>query len=250
MKFMAIIPARYASTRFPGKPLAVLGDKPVVQWVYERASQVFDLVAVATDDERISEAVASFGGRAIMTSATHRSGTDRVREAYQLSGEKADVIINIQGDEPFVDPAQLKALAACFDDAATDIATLVRPFTGTYAELADPNKVKVVCDNKGYAMYFSRSVVPCTRGADPKKWLELSPYFIHIGLYGYRTDILCRVAELQPSSLEIAENLEQLRWLQAGLRIRTAQSDIITVGIDTPADLEEAKFMIGDKSHE
>lgn len=246
MKIMAIIPARYASTRFPGKPLAMLGGKPVVQWVYERAAQVFDAVAVATDDTRISDAVETFGGRAILTSPDHRSGTDRVREAYELSGEQADVIVNIQGDEPFVDPGQLRALAACFDDPATDIATIVRPFKGTYAELADPNKVKAVRDDRGFALYFSRSVIPYTRGEAPEAWPGATPYFIHIGLYGYRSDVLARIASMPQSTLEKAESLEQLRWLQAGLRIRTATSDVVTVGIDTPADLEEARKLIGD----
>lgn len=246
MKIMAIIPARYASTRFPGKPLAMLGGKPVVQWVCERAAQVFDTVAVATDDSRIADAVEAFGGRAILTSPDHRSGTDRVREAYELSGEQADVIVNIQGDEPFVDPGQLRALAACFDDPATDIATIVRPFEGTYAELADPNKVKAVCDDRGFALYFSRSVIPYTRGVEPAAWPDTTPYFIHIGLYGYRSDVLARIASMPQSALEKAESLEQLRWLQAGLRIRTATSNVVTVGIDTPADLEEARKLIGD----
>lgn len=249
MKFIAIIPARYASTRFPGKPLAMLGDKPVVQWVYERAAQVFDTVLVATDDTRILDAVHAFGGAAVMTSPDHRSGTDRVREAYRLSGSDADVIVNIQGDEPFVDPEQLRALAGCFDDPATDIATLVRPFRGNYEELADPNKVKAVLTDGGFAMYFSRSVIPYVRGSEQAEWPALAPYYVHIGLYGYRSDVLERVASMPPSALERAESLEQLRWLQAGLRIRAAESDITTVGIDTPADLEEARRLISN-SHE
>lgn len=248
MKFMAIIPARYASTRFPGKPLALLGGKPVIQWVCERASQVFDTVIVATDDERIMHAVQNFGGTAILTSPDHRSGTDRVREAYRLSGQNADVIVNIQGDEPFVDPSQLRALAACFDNPATDIATLARPFSGTYAELSDPNKVKVVMSDGGFALYFSRSVIPYVRGAVADSWPADFGYFIHVGLYGYRADVLERVADMQPSTLECAESLEQLRWLQAGLRIRVAQSDICTVGIDTPADLEEARRIIEESA--
>lgn len=167
MKIMAIIPARYASTRFPGKPLALLGGKPVVQWVYERASQVFEYVAVATDDERIQNCVKGFGGRVIMTSPHHCSGTDRACEAMLISGYNPNIVVNIQGDEPFVDQAQLKALATCFEDEDTDIATIVRPFTGSYEELEDPNKVKVVRDDKDFAMYFSRSVIPYTRGAEP-----------------------------------------------------------------------------------
>lgn len=246
MKIMAIIPARYASTRFPGKPLAMLGSKPVIQWVCERASQVFDSVVVATDDERIARAVEAFGGRAVMTSPDHRSGTDRIREAYTLCGDKADVVVNIQGDEPFVDASQLRALAACFDSEGTDIATIVRPFSGSYAELADPNKVKVVLDDRGYALYFSRSVVPYCRGTKPEEWPANTSYHIHVGLYAYRTDVLMRVTDMPSSALEMAESLEQLRWLQAGLKIRTALSPVVTVGIDTPADLEEARRLIAE----
>ncbi len=249
MKIMAIIPARYASTRFPGKPLALLGGKPVVQWGYERASQVFEYVAVATDDERIQNCVNSFGGRAIMTSPHHCSGTDRACEAMLISGYNPDIVVNIQGDEPFVDQAQLKALATCFEDEDTDIATIVRPFTGSYEELKDPNKVKVVRDDKGFAMYFSRSVIPCTRGAEPSAWPSISAYYTHIGLYGYRADVLKRVSKLPQSPLEKAESLEQLRWLQAGMRIRTAVSDSVSIGIDTPADLEEAQRIIKNNLH-
>lgn len=250
MKYMALIPARYASTRFPGKPLAMLGDKPVIQWVYERAAEVFDTVAVATDDVRIAQAVGGFGGRAIMTSPSHRSGTDRVREAYLLSGEQADVIVNIQGDEPFVAPSQLRSLAECFEHPDTDIATLVRPFEGSYDELADPNKVKVVRATDGTALYFSRSVIPYCRGVEAELWPAGHQYYIHIGLYGYRTEALEAVAAMPPSPLETAESLEQLRWLQNGLRIRTATTDVQTVGIDTPADLEEARRILLSQTHE
>lgn len=244
MRIMAIIPARYASTRFPGKPLAMLGGKPVIQWVCERAAEVFDDVVVATDDQRIADAVESFGGRAVMTSPAHRSGTDRVREAYERCGTEADVVVNIQGDEPFVQPSQLRALAACFSDEGTDIATVVRPFAGSYEELADPNKVKVVTDDRGYAMYFSRSIIPYCRGVEPENWPSSVQYYIHIGLYAYRTAVLRRITDLPPSVLEKAESLEQLRWLQAGLKIKTAESDVVTVGIDTPADLEEARRLL------
>lgn len=238
---MAIIPARYASTRFPGKPLAILGDRPVIEWVCRRAAEVFDSVAVATDDVRIAEAVRAFGGRAIMTSPDHRSGTDRVREAYERCGEQADVVVNIQGDEPFVDPSQLRGLAACFGDAATDIATIVRPFAGDYAALSDPNKVKVVLDDEGRALYFSRSVIPYCRGLQSDDWPSSAQYYIHVGLYAYRTDVLRRITDMPASTLEKTESLEQLRWLQAGLTIRTHLSDVTTIGIDTPADLEEAR---------
>ncbi|MDE6497321.1 MAG: 3-deoxy-manno-octulosonate cytidylyltransferase [Muribaculaceae bacterium] len=248
MKITAIIPARYASSRFPGKPLAMLGGKPVVQWVYERATKVFDSVAVATDDRRIADAVESFGGVAVMTSPSHPSGTDRVREAFNLLGAAGDVVVNIQGDEPFISTEQLRALADCFADPRTDIATIVRPFRGTYAELADPNKVKAVRDEAGYALYFSRSVIPCVRGHEQESWPSLAQYYIHVGLYAYRAEALARIADLPQSALEKAESLEQLRWLQAGMRIRTAVSEVVTVGIDTPADLAEAQSMID--SHE
>ena len=244
MKITAIIPARYASTRFPGKPLALLGGRPVVQWVYERAAQVFDQVAVATDDERIASAVEAFGGVAVMTSPEHPSGTDRVREAFAILGAPGDVVVNIQGDEPFISTEQLRALAACFDHPDTDIATIVRPFSGTYAELADPNKVKAVRDDMGLALYFSRSVIPAVRGRDKELWPALNQYYIHVGLYAYRAAALNAITSLPQSSLEKAESLEQLRWLQAGMRIRTAVCDAVTVGIDTPADLEEAQKML------
>ncbi|MDE6286506.1 MAG: 3-deoxy-manno-octulosonate cytidylyltransferase [Muribaculaceae bacterium] len=244
MKFTAIIPARYASSRFPGKPLALLGGKPVVQWVYERASRVFDSVAVATDDRRIADAVASFGGTAVMTSSDHPSGTDRVREAFNILGAPGDVVVNIQGDEPFISIEQLRALAGCFDDPRTDIATVVRPFRGSFAELADPNKVKAVRDDAGYALYFSRSVIPYMRGHEPEEWPALAQYYIHVGLYAYRAAALAKIADIPQSPLEKAESLEQLRWLQAGMSIRTAVSDDVTVGIDTPADLAEAQKLV------
>lgn len=241
---IAIIPARYASTRFPGKPLARLGGKTMIRRVYERVSAVFDAVAVATDDERIFAEVESFRGRVVMTSPGHRSGTDRIYEAYLKLGSPRPIVVNVQGDEPFIACSQLEALAACFGDPATQIASLARPFTGSYHELEDPNTPKVVMDGDMNAMYFSRSVIPYCRGKEKATWTDVTQYYTHVGLYGYRADVLARITSLPQSSLEKAESLEQLRWLQAGYRIRMAVTDAPTIGIDTPADLARAEEMI------
>lgn len=241
MKFQAVIPARYASTRFPGKALAVLGGKTMIQRVWERVSDVIADAVVATDDLRIADAVKSFGGRAVMTSENHRSGTDRCAEV--ASGSDADVIINIQGDEPFIDPEQIKAVMNCFSDPHTQIATLVRQFdpAAGFEALFDPNLVKVVVDDNGFAMYFSRSIIPYVRGVEWQNWLDTTRYYSHIGLYAYRRDVLLELARLPQSSLEKAESLEQLRWLQHGYRIKVAHSDSPTIGIDTPEDLKTAE---------
>ena len=247
MKFIAIIPARYASTRFPGKPLAMLGGKPVVQRVYERVAAEFDAVAVATDDERIRDAVAAFGGRAVMTSPDHRSGTDRCREAYETlcreQGCTYDVVVNVQGDEPFISPSQIRALTACFDDGRTDIATLVKPFAPSdgIEALENPNSPKVVIDNESRAIYFSRSVIPYLRGVERSEWLARHTFYKHIGMYAFRRDVLREVTSLPQSSLERAESLEQLRWLENGYKIGVGITDIETVGIDTPEDLARAE---------
>lgn len=241
MKFQAIIPARYASTRFPGKPLALLGGKPMIQHVWQRVSAVIADAAVATDDRRIYDAVEAFGGKAVMTSTNHRSGTDRCAEA--VADSDADVIINVQGDEPFIDPGQLRAIMTCFDDPQTQIATLVRPFdpSAGFEALFDPNLVKVVLDRQNFALYFSRSVIPYVRGVEWQKWLETTRYYSHIGLYAYRSDVLRQIAALPRTALEKAESLEQLRWLQNGYKIKVAQSSAPTIGIDTPGDLEAAE---------
>lgn len=243
MKFIGIIPARYASTRFPGKPLARLGSMSMIERVYRRVSLVLPgEVMVATDDTRIAREVEHFGGCAIMTSADHRSGTDRCFEAYKTSGSDADVIINIQGDEPFIAPAQIEALMACFDSPQNEIATLVRRFdpSAGYEALADPNTPKVVTDDKGFALYFSRSIIPYVRGVSFDEWPVKTSYFTHVGIYAYRSDVLGLIVSLPQSSLEVAESLEQLRWLQAGYKIKTAITDCPTIGIDTPSDLEKA----------
>lgn len=240
--FVGIIPARYASTRFPGKPLAMLGGMPMIERVYRRVSEALDEVWVATDDERIEKAVKDFGGRVVMTSADHRSGTDRCREAYEKTGSHADVVINIQGDEPFIDPRQIEQIKSCFADRNTQIATLVRPFPkeGPYEALANANSPKVTINEEGYAMLFSRSVIPYLRGVEKEEWPAKYQYYTHIGMYAYRAELLGEITKLAQTGLELAESLEQLRWLQNGYRIKTAVSDCPTIGIDTPADLEAA----------
>lgn len=247
MKYIAIIPARYASTRFPAKPLAMLGGKPVIRRVCEQVSLAVDDVVVATDDERIFAAVESFGGKAVMTSAEHRSGTDRCREAYDTvcreRGCSYDVVINVQGDEPFISPSQIEAIKRCFDDPQTDIATLVKPFAAEdgLAALENPNSPKVVLDNGGHAVYFSRSVIPYLRGVEREKWLASHTFYKHIGMYAFRAAALAAVTALPQSTLELAESLEQLRWLENGYRIGVGISDVETIGIDTPEDLERAE---------
>ncbi|HJG89735.1 3-deoxy-manno-octulosonate cytidylyltransferase [Barnesiella viscericola] len=242
MKFIGIIPARYASTRFPGKPLADMKGKYMIQRVYEQACKVLDRVCVATDDERIFNAVQSFGGQVVMTSERHRSGTDRCFEAYTNLGGGEEVVINIQGDEPFIKPEQIESLIACFDSPQTQIATLVRPFEATegYEALANPNSPKVVMNERHEALYFSRSIIPYLRGVEPEQWLSRHVYYKHIGMYGYRADVLGEITRLPQSSLELAESLEQLRWLQNGYTVKVGITTQETIGIDTPADLQKA----------
>ncbi len=244
MKFIAIIPARYASTRFPGKPLAMLGGKPVIQRVYEQVSKVLaDQVCVATDDERILLAVEAFGGRAVMTRTDHQSGTDRIEEAAEKIGTQADVVINVQGDEPFIQPAQIETLMQLFEHPQTQIATLGKPFDSIEAA-ENPNSPKIVCDLQGFALYFSRSLIPFVRGQERQQWLSHFPFVKHLGIYAYRRDVLRQVTLLPQCPLEKAESLEQLRWLQNGYRIRVGLTDVETVGIDTPEDLERAELFL------
>lgn len=240
MKFIGIIPARYASTRFPGKPLALLGGKPVIQHVYEKVAAVLEAAYVATDDERIYDVVKSFGGQVVMTRTDHKSGTDRIEEAIEKIGGEWDVVVNVQGDEPFVAKSQLDTICHCFDDPTTQIATLGKPFESMEAVL-NPNSPKIVVDNMGFAMYFSRSVIPYVRGKEKSSWLTHYPFLKHLGIYAYRKDVLRQVTQLPQSSLEIAESLEQLRWLQNGFKIKVGTTDVETVGIDTPQDLERAE---------
>jgi 3-deoxy-manno-octulosonate cytidylyltransferase (CMP-KDO synthetase) len=245
-QFLGIIPARFASTRFPGKPLAVIGNKPMIQWVYERASTFFPRLVVATDDERIREAVSGFGGSVLMTSASHRTGTERCAEALELfcrqHPDQVTHVVNIQGDEPMLSPAHLKTLISCFDDPETMIATLIRPVDSA-SELTDPNVVKVVVDKRYMALYFSRSAIPHVRdpygsGGGPP------PFHAHIGLYAFRAEVLKKIVRLPVSPLERAESLEQLRWLENGYPIRTALTHEPSVGVDTPGDLEKIRKQI------
>ena len=242
-RYAGIIPARYASTRFPGKPLALIGDKPMIQRVYEQASQSLDLVYVATDDQRIFDAVVSFGGKAVMTSEAHQSGTDRCAEATgRIAGEtgmEPEIVINIQGDEPFVKPSQIELLKSCFNDATVEIATLIRKVQAD-EPLDNPNHPKVVVDTSGNAIYFSRSVIPFVRDALPGTWHLSHTFFKHIGLYAYSTRALREITLLPRSPLEKAESLEQNRWIENGYRIRTAVTEWESIGIDTPEDLEKA----------
>ena len=249
MTFIGIIPARYASTRFPAKPLAMLGGKTVIERVYSQVKDVLDDAIVATDDLRIFDAVTAFGGKAVITSVHHKSGTDRVREAYEKLDRQYDVVVNIQGDEPFIQPEQLHALQQCFRDEHTQIATLVKPFTPQdgWEALANPNSPKVVLDDAHNALYFSRSVVPYLRGIEQSEWLSVHTFYKHIGLYAYRAEVLEEITTLPQSPLEMAESLEQLRWLQAGYRIKVGVSQIETIGIDTPEDLERAEAFLARK---
>ena len=240
MKFIAIIPARYASTRFPGKPLALLGGKPVIQRVYEQAVSVLGQACVATDDDRILQTVEAFGGCAVMTSTAHRSGTDRIEEAAQKLETDADVIINIQGDEPFIQASQIETLCRLFDDPETEIGTLGKRFESIEAA-ENPNSPKIVTDLRGYALYFSRSIIPFIRGEERGEWLRHYPFLKHLGIYAYRREVLTAITQLPQSPLEIAESLEQLRWLQNGYRIKVGETDVETVGIDTPDDLQRAE---------
>lgn len=249
MDFVAIIPARYASTRFPAKPLALLGGKPIIQHVYEHVKQTIKDTFVAVDDERIKACVESFGGNAIMTSTAHRSGTDRINEAYNKIGRCYDVVINVQGDEPFICSGQLRALMACFDDPATEIATLVKPFSATddIDKLFNVNSPKVVVDKNMNALYFSRSVIPFLRETEKNEWLKCHTFYKHIGIYAYKSQVLAEITHLPQGVLEKAESLEQLRWLENGYRIKVGLTDNETVGIDTPEDLARAENFL--KNH-
>ena len=242
MKFVAIIPSRYASSRFPGKPLADMNGKPMIQRVYEQVRKSVVDVYVATDDKLIFDAVKSFKGNAVMTSDSHRSGTDRCNEAYNKIGKSFDVVLNIQGDEPFVLPEQIDSLKTCFTDSTVQIATLVKPFEPTdgLEALRNPSSPKVVLSKESFAIYFSRSIVPFLRDVDPEEWLNQHVFYKHIGIYGYRPDILNEITQLPTGILEKAESLEQLRWIENGFKIKAGITEHETIGIDTPQDLKNA----------
>ena len=245
--FIAIIPARYASSRFPGKPLAKIGGREMILRVCDRVSIACASLAVATDDDRIARCVEHAGYRAVLTSKDHPSGTDRVREAFEKLGSPADVVINVQGDEPFIAPSQIEALIDIFrHKPEAELATLARPFDKKFGfeALFDPNLVKVTFSDTRRALYFSRSIIPYVRGAEWKQWLDNTEFHTHVGIYGYRAETLRRITSMPRSSLEIAESLEQLRWLQAGLDIHIGITTEPTVGIDTPADLAAAEKIL------
>lgn len=242
-RFVGIIPARYASTRFPGKPLAILGGKTVIERVYTQVADTLDDAYVATDDTRIFDTVTGFGGKAVMTRTDHKSGTDRIEEAVEKIGGQWDVVVNVQGDEPFIQRSQIDTLCRCFDDEDTQIATLGKPFDSMEA-VDNPNSPKIVTDLRGYALYFSRSVIPYVRGAEHDAWMGHYPYLKHLGIYAYRREVLEAVTRLPQSPLELAESLEQLRWLQHGYKIKVGTTDVETIGIDTPDDLARAEAFL------
>lgn len=248
MKFIGIIPSRYGSSRFPGKPLAMIGKRTMIERVYRQAKKELDDVVVATDDSRIFDAVKAFGGEVVMTSENHRSGTDRCREAYENIGSDADVIINIQGDEPFIAPEQIAALKKCFYDETVELATLARPFDPSrgYEALKNPNSPKIIMDSRMNAIYFSRSVIPFLRNYPAEEWPQRFQYHTHVGLYAYRAETLKKITELPQSQLELAESLEQLRWIENGYKIRVAITGHQTIGIDTPEDLQACLKFITD----
>ena len=241
MLVLGIIPARYASSRFPGKPLAMIKGKSMIQRVYEQASKASSLadVIVATDDKSIFEHVLGFGGKVMMTDSKHPSGTDRCHEVVQMlqsKGESYDVVVNIQGDEPYINPVQIDQLCEVFNQKETEIATLVKPIQ-ELEELNNPNVVKVVKQSRGQALYFSRFAIPYFRGTNKEEILEKTDYFKHIGIYAYRSTILSQLCALPKSKLEEAESLEQLRWLENGFAIQTRITDFESIAVDTPADL-------------
>lgn len=247
LKILGVIPARHASTRFPAKPLVDILGKSMVQRVYERAkaSKSLTKVIVATDHKEIFDHVKAFGGEVCITDQNHQSGTDRCYEALSLEKENFDYVVNIQGDEPFIAPEQIDLLTSCFSDEV-HIATLAKRVE-SYQALHNPNVVKVVFDKQGNALYFSRETLPHLRGVSRNEWLENGVFFKHIGIYGFETDTLKKLVNLPISSLEKAEALEQLRWLENGYRIKVRETNLESIGIDTPEDLEEAKafFMRG-----
>ncbi|MFP4018633.1 MAG: 3-deoxy-manno-octulosonate cytidylyltransferase [Bacteroidales bacterium] len=242
MRIAVIIPARFSSTRFPGKPLSDIKGKTMIQRVFEQCQKTLDNVYVATDDNRIMEEVKKFGGKGIMTSDKHQSGTDRLAEAAEILKEKKnqtfDIIVNVQGDEPFIQPEQIKELIDCFENSNTEIATLIKE-TSSNEEIFNPNIPKVVINKNSEAMYFSRSPIPYLRNVEKEKWHKHHSFYKHIGMYGYRYDILKKITQLEPSSLETAESLEQNRWLENGYHIKVAFTQYENHSIDTPEDLAE-----------
>jgi 3-deoxy-manno-octulosonate cytidylyltransferase (CMP-KDO synthetase) len=240
MNILGVVPARYASTRFPAKPLADIAGKSMIQRVYEQVLKCSDItnVVVATDNNEIFEHVKSFGGQACMTKESHVSGTDRCYEALTLQEKQYEYVVNVQGDEPFIQPEQISLLCSLLD-GKTEIATLVKAIDNSEA-LFNPNVVKAVISKKGEALYFSRSTIPYLRNIATENWLSSHTFFKHIGMYAYRSDILERITALPIGILEKAESLEQLRWRENGFSIKAAETNSESLGIDTPEDLERA----------
>jgi 3-deoxy-manno-octulosonate cytidylyltransferase (CMP-KDO synthetase) len=247
LQYAGIIPARYASSRLPGKPLVMIGNKPMIQRVFDQVRKTLDMVYVATDDIRIYEAVLNFGGKAVMTSTDHLSGTDRCAEAVTRiiseEGKKIDVVINIQGDEPFIKPEQIGLLMKCFDDKTVELATLIRRVEPG-EDIFNPNQPKVVLNSEGDAIYFSRAAIPFIRDTEKSDWSKKHDFYKHVGLYAYRSETLKKITLLARSLLEISESLEQNRWIENGFRIRTAITTWESLAIDTPDDLEKAKLLL------
>ncbi len=243
MNFIGIIPARYASTRFPGKPLVDIKGKTMIQRVYEQAKKASSLtdVVVATDDDKIFNHVKSFSGNVVMTSSSHESGTDRCAEVLEKYTTEFDVVLNIQGDEPFINPEQINQLSACFNDSKTDIATLVKEIK-TEEELFNPNRPKVHFDANNFALMFSRKAIPELSNIKKEDWINKHKFYKHIGIYGYRSDVLDKISKLPQSPLEKKERLEQLRWLENNYSIKIAPTEYEVVAIDTPEDLEKITF--------
>ena len=243
MKIAGIIPARYASSRFPGKPLAIIHNKPMIQHVYEQASKVdqLDELIVATDDPRIEKVVKEFGGKVMMTKPTHSSGTERcaeVQKTLKHSGNLFDIIINIQGDEPFIDPKQIDLVASCFKEENVQIATLAKKIDNE-KELFDPNIVKIITDINDKAIYFSRQTLPYFRSQQIENWIQLSAHYKHIGIYAYHSAILEEIVTLRKTPLEEAESLEQLRWIENGYAIKVKKTSIESYAVDVPEDLSK-----------
>lgn len=246
IKILGIIPSRYGSSRFPGKPLIDLAGKSMIQRVYEQAKKSRSLseVIVATDDERILQHVESFGGKAMMTSASHQSGTDRCAEVSEKLNSDHDAVINIQGDEPFINPEQIDLLAKCFEDKNTELATLINQ-TDDSNLIQNPNRIKVVIDKNNQALYFSRSPIPFQKEKPVSEWAKNHPYYLHIGIYGYRSDVLKKITQLPVSPLEKTESLEQLRWLENGYRMKLAETKFESYSIDSPEDVNAVLKMAG-----
>ena len=250
MKVVGIIPSRYASTRFPGKPLAVIKGKTMIRRVCEQAwKSKLDAVVVATDDVRIADEVIGFGGRYVMTDPNHRSGTDRCCEALEILGNQYDAVVNIQGDEPFIDPKQINILVDLISHEDTQLASLAKRIEDE-EDLFSPNAVKVVMDKEGKALYFSRNPIPFMRNMERSDWLKNGVFYQHIGIYAYKADALRQVARLQPTDLEKSESLEQLRWLENGMTIHMAVTASENVSIDTMEDLVKADHFAENKLRE